>query len=124
MDWTKVVTDPLGIAGFAIALVFGAVSRVLAKKNGRSAAWLVPGAYALALICVLGGIVLAYQRQKSVDAAQYHPFQPPTSNATAPSMRIGTIGQKVENGSAVAGVQGSVIVNAPAKKEDPATFHP
>jgi hypothetical protein len=47
MSWIKVVTHPLGIAGFALALVFGVVSRVMAQKRNKNTQWIVPAAYAL-----------------------------------------------------------------------------
>ena len=120
MDWTQVVTDPLGIAGFALALVFGVVSRVLGKNDRVTAAWIVPGAYALALLCAIGGLGLAYQRQAaSVPAsAETPPDTPPTPTSTAPSLTIGTIVQEADNGSAVAGVQGDVTIGAPEPEEE------
>jgi hypothetical protein len=42
MDWMKVVTNPLGITGFALALVFGVVSRVVVQKRRKNTQWIVP----------------------------------------------------------------------------------
>jgi hypothetical protein len=60
MAWMKVITDPLGIAGFALALVFSLIGR----NHGKNSQWIAPAAYALAAVCVLGGFALAYQRQR------------------------------------------------------------
>jgi hypothetical protein len=109
MDWTKVITDPLGFTGFALALVFGVLgySTRGRRKNER---WKSLVAFALAAFCILGGLVLAYRRTAvpvpSPPAAQAAPAQ----TAPAPSMRVGPIQQKADN--AVAGVQGNVTVNS------------
>lgn len=118
MDWTKVVTDPLGLAGFALALVFGVLSPILARKGGRDSRWFVPAAYALAAVCVLGGLALAYQRASSAAATKSQIPAP-----AAPSMQIGKIEQKAGGGTAVAGVQGTVTVNAPAPQKEPKPKH-
>ena len=55
-DWTKVVTNPLGLAGFALFLVF-AYLRVRGPKERR---WLAPIAAFLAIAALTGGLVLAY----------------------------------------------------------------
>jgi hypothetical protein len=56
MDWTKVVASPLGLAGYAMTLVFA----VLSRKGGRVPAWWRPAALTLAVLCTLGGLGLAY----------------------------------------------------------------
>ena len=75
-EWTKVVTEPLGLAGFALFLVFGYLAK--AKKDderrwlslvaialaGRHRSRWSPSlslvAIALAVIALLGGLSLAY----------------------------------------------------------------
>jgi hypothetical protein len=58
MDWSKVVTDPLGLGGFALALVFGALSR---KSRGMPK-WWPAAALGLAALSVAGGLGIAYSR--------------------------------------------------------------
>lgn len=57
IDWTKVVTEPLGPAAFAIALIFA--SRRRAAHTPR---WWPPTAISLAVVCVVGGLLLFYAR--------------------------------------------------------------
>ncbi|MET0166594.1 MAG: hypothetical protein ABW318_16510 [Vicinamibacterales bacterium] len=112
MDWTRVVTDPVGLSGFALALGFGVLSRLLAAQARRiSARWVTAGAFGLALICVIGGLTLAYQRQSSATATA-HQAATPSQPQPDVSMSIGKIEQRVESGSAVAGVRGDVIVSS------------
>ena len=110
MSWIKVVTHPLGIAGFALALVFGVVSRVMAQKRNKNTQWIVPAAYALAALCVVGGLALAYRHESETSMATKI-AQPP------PSMSIDSIRQEAKDGIAVAGVQGDVTVNKPPSEQ-------
>lgn len=57
MDWTKVVTEPLGLAAFAIALIFA--SR---RRGAHTPRWWPPTAIGLAVVCVVGGLLLFYAR--------------------------------------------------------------
>ena len=107
MDWTKVVTTPLGLTGFALALVFGVVTTVVARRRKGNAGWIVPAGFTLAALCIIGGLTIAYQRSSS--AANF----PQNTAAPPPPLQIGTIEQQAAGGAAVAGVQGNVTVNAP-----------
>jgi hypothetical protein len=62
MEWTKVVTDPLGLAAFALALVFGAIG---VKLEARNRPWFLPAAIILATFVMAGGLFLAYQKVQS-----------------------------------------------------------
>ena len=57
IDWTKVVTEPLGLAAFAIALIFA--SR---RRGAHTPRWWPPTAIGLAVVCVVGGLLLFYAR--------------------------------------------------------------
>jgi apolipoprotein N-acyltransferase len=92
MQWEKVITDPLGIAGFALSLVFTLATRMISQKRKEQNRWLAPAAYALAAVCVIGGFAL-----------------PPS-----PAITTGNIEQN-GNGN-VAGVQGNVNINTQSKK--------
>jgi hypothetical protein len=61
MDWTELVTQPLGLAGFALAIVFAIASRLMVRKSPNKVQWMVPAAYALAALSAVGGLVLAHQ---------------------------------------------------------------
>jgi hypothetical protein len=128
VDWTKVVTDPLGLAAFALAIVFSVVSTVIAQKHRRDTRWIVPAGFALAAVCVLGGLFIAYQRVSTVKNEQNKTLEPataPTSNppnspaAPTTSLKIDKVEQNVGNGAAVSGVQGNVTINAPASEKEP-----
>jgi hypothetical protein len=113
----KVVTTPLSLVGYSIFLVFGIV-KLVARTHTKSREWIIKAGFAMAAICVLSGLFLAYREQDKPSAAQKQ------SNAPSPTMSIGTIDQEVGNGNAVAGVQGAVNDNntsappAKAKKDD------
>ena len=101
IHWEKVLTDPLGFAGYALFLMFSVVTVVVKQRKPRNE-WIVPAGFALATVCVLGGLALAYHREPKGSVA--------SPNTTAPnsSMHIDKIEQNVGNGNAVAGVQGDV----------------
>ncbi len=56
-DWTKVVVQPLGLAGFALFLVFGLIARIKRNDDRR---WLSKIAAAMAGVALVGGLALAY----------------------------------------------------------------
>ena len=116
MHWTQVVTDPLGLAGFALALVFSALSRIVKQKRSRTNDHLMLVAYALAASCVLGGLLLAYQRQSRRPSQNSNVSPQPTPSS--PTMSIGVI-EQTHDGVAVAGVQGNVTVNGSTTKQAP-----
>ncbi|MGF6971506.1 hypothetical protein OKW43_008601 [Paraburkholderia sp. WC7.3g] len=55
MDWTSVVTQPLGWAGFALALLFGFAARKAASAT------ITFSCVGLAAFAIVGGWVLAYR---------------------------------------------------------------
>jgi hypothetical protein len=95
-SWEKVVTHPLGLAGFALFLFFSFVGKARQKKRP---AWHAPAAFAMAATALAGGLLLSYLQSSSKPT--------PTSN-----QRIGQIKQDAGGGSGsnVAGVQGNVTV--------------
>lgn len=109
-DWAKVVTDPLGLVGFTLFLLFGALSR-LKRRNERS--WMVPAALGMAFVALAGGLTLAFLRnaQPAVKAVA-----PGLNAPAAPSAAPAQVNQQVEQkttgaGSpAVQGVQGNVTI--------------
>jgi hypothetical protein len=95
-DWTKVVTHPLGLAGFALFLAFSYIGKA---KPQRAPVWLTSSAYILALVALVGGIGLAYR--DSGHAITLPPSQ------TASDIHQTALGNSATN---VAGVQGNVSV--------------
>jgi hypothetical protein len=55
--WAKVTTEPLGLAGFALFLIFLYIGRV--RKDDKRK-WLPAVAFACAAATLVGGFVLAY----------------------------------------------------------------
>jgi hypothetical protein len=58
-EWTKVVTDPLGLAGFALFLVFGCLAKMKQSSERR---WMAPLAVSAAILTLAGGLTLSYFR--------------------------------------------------------------
>lgn len=61
MDWTKVVMDPLGLAAFTLAVVFGVVA-----VKGSASTGMKYIAIGLAAIAVVGGLGVSAYREKAV----------------------------------------------------------
>jgi hypothetical protein len=55
-EWIKVVTHPLGLAGFALFLVFSTLAKVKQKDERR---WLAPAAFGIAALGLAGCLLLA-----------------------------------------------------------------
>ena len=123
-EWIKVVTDPMGLAGFALFLVF----TFLARK-GKKPAWLAAGAFAMACLALVGGLTLAYFRVRTNPSpasttAPSTPSQPSPAPGTVNQQSIEKINQKSSGVGAVnaAGVQGgSVTVNNAPVSATPAS---
>jgi len=101
-DWTKVVTEPLGLAGFALFLVFGALSRFKAKSERRLLASVASG---MAVLALIGGLVLAYFKTASApQPALKAPAAQAEPNATLQQTTTG------KGSPIVQGVQGDVTI--------------
>ena len=59
MDWTSVVSHPLGVVAFTLALVFGVAG---VKLQGRQRPWFLPTALVLAAFTLLGCLYLAHRQ--------------------------------------------------------------
>jgi hypothetical protein len=106
--WAKVVTDPLGLAGFALFAVFVYLAKV--KRNGKRR-WLSPFAFAMAAVALIGGLVLAYLKVRVPGAAT-----PPVRTAQPAALTQQQTNQQVQQTSSgagspnVQGVQGNVTI--------------
>ena len=104
--WTKVVTQPLGLAGFVLFLVFGLLAKL---KRGDERRWLFPAAVVMAGIALLGGLSLSYvqlQRSNAAVNAAPVPVQLPL-NQTNDAVHQSSSGAGSPN---VQGVQGGVTI--------------
>lgn len=104
MDWTKVITEPLGLAGFALFLVFGVLSRVKRQKELR---WMGPVAAGMAILALAVGLTLAYLK-----ASRQAPAPVSTPAAAAPQTQTNQVVQKTTGAGSpvVQGVQGDVTI--------------
>jgi hypothetical protein len=69
-EWVKVLTQPLGLAGFALFLIFQLLGRKLKAYERR---WAFVAMVAMSVICLLGGLGLAYrheQKQEKIEQVQ------------------------------------------------------
>lgn len=109
-EWTKVVTDPLGLAGFALFLVFGLVAKTRKSSERR---WLAPVAVCLAVAALLGGLTLSYLKSSGTQAPAAKPaIQQQNSNVKQISTGSGSPN--------VQGVNGNVTVTIDQSSGDAA----
>lgn len=66
--WINVVTDPLGLAGFALFLVFTALTKI--KKEDRPQ-WLTPVFIAMGFVALIGGLWLASSNREPKSTSIY-----------------------------------------------------
>lgn len=106
LDWTSVVTQPLGLAGFALFLIFGLLARLKRRDERR---WLAPLAAGMAVLALAGGMILAYLKTPAPI-----PTSPPqTKAAPASSQQQTNQVQQTSSGPGspnVQGVQGNVTI--------------
>ena len=55
-NWTKAVVHPLGLAGYALACVFGVIAKYGPVEKWP---WLPPVAVAMAVVALIAGLLLA-----------------------------------------------------------------
>jgi hypothetical protein len=102
-EWIKVIVNPLGIAGFALFLVFGYVAR--AKKPDRRP-WVAPLAFTMAIFALIGGFSIAYLEVRAT-TARSTPAGQPAAPAIQQRVRQRSAGDGSPN---VQGVQGDVTI--------------
>ena len=105
-EWVKVVTQPLGLVGFGLFLVFGYLAKVKSQDERR---WLSPVAIAFAAIALVGGLALAYVQIPKPPPPAVLTGPPP---APAPQQSNQGVKQSSSgNGSPnIQGVQGDVTI--------------
>ena len=105
-EWSKVVTDPLGLAGFALFLVFGLFAKLKRRDERR---WLTPLAVLMAVSALVGGIFLSYRKssQTQVSAPTQATAPGPKQQQSQSEVIQHTTGQ---GSPAVQGVQGDVTI--------------
>lgn len=104
-EWTKVVTQPLGLAGFGLFLVFAYVART---KRYDKRSWLSPVAFAMAGLALIGGLALAFVQTPKPAAPSLQ-----TNKPSAPTQQQTNQVQQTSTGAGspnVQGVQGDVTI--------------
>ena len=105
-EWTKVVTNPLGLVGFVLFLVFGYLAKVKRSDERR---WIAPVAMLLALVALIGGLSIAYIRVPKVVPPPAQTSQQPTPTKQQSNQQV----QQTSTGAGspnVQGVQGDVTI--------------
>lgn len=104
-DWSKVVTDPLGLVGFTLFLLFGALARI--KRNAERR-WVVPVALGVAVLALAGGLTLAFLK----DTQPARVLQVPAPAPANPGQVNQQVDQKTTGAGspAVQGVKGDVTI--------------
>jgi hypothetical protein len=101
-DWSKVVTQPLGLAGFGLFLAF---SFFASRKGLRRIGWVAPVLVSMAVITLIGGLTIAYVqvRSKATPSSQIPSQQQQTNQVQQTTAGPGS--------PAVQGVQGDVNIS-------------
>ena len=121
--WIKVVTEPLGLAGFALFLIFGYLAKV--KRNDERR-WLSPVAFVIAAVALIGCLAIAYVQTPNAVTPAAPPVQ--TSQPAAPTKQ--QTNQQVQQTSTgegspnVQGVQGVVTIKVDQSKGKTETQKP
>lgn len=84
-EWTKVVTNPLGLVGFALFLVFGYLAKVNRLDERR---WIAPVAMFVAIAALVGGLAIAYVQVPKAAQPSSQTSQPPSPAKQQPDPRI------------------------------------
>ena len=102
-EWTKVIVHPMGLAGFALFLVFGYLARVRREKGPR---WLPTAAISLAAVALLAGLALGWT-QVNNDAHRDAKSKPepkgPQATINCPQVKQESTGAGSPNFNCVAG---------------------
>jgi hypothetical protein len=108
--WIKVVTHPLGLAAFALFLVFAFLGN---NRRSKRPAWLSTVAFGLSAVALVGGLTLAYRSNET--RGQHPPSQ------TMPSINQTAIGSANSNVAGVSGGDVSVRITEPSQLGDSGT---
>jgi hypothetical protein len=76
-DWIKIITNPLGLAGFALFLVFGFVAKIKSRDERR---WMSPVACGIAVLALVGGLIIAFTEAPRPQSAPSRSTAPVTFN--------------------------------------------
>lgn len=108
-EWTKVITHPLGLAGFALFILFLSLTKKTVYRQPR---WLKVIFATMAFIALIGGLYLAYERNRPEISTGQIVNTSGSSKEAEPGAEPVRIEQttKGPNSPAVAGVKGDVKI--------------
>lgn len=108
IEWTKVLIHPLGLTGYALFTLFGALARAKRKDERR---WILPAALVSAGVALLGGLGLALRdvdhKPRETTISQPQPKPSPVSTQQNDHVTQTSSGSGSPN---VQGVQGDVTI--------------
>src|SRR5205809_340171 len=108
IDWTRVLTHPLGLVGYVLFLLFGLVAGLKRRDERR---WILPAALVAAGVALLGGLDLAF---RDVDHKAHEAViaQPATTSSPASKQQNTHVSQTSSGAGSpnVQGVQGDVTI--------------
>ncbi|SRR6266849_7956140 len=104
----KLVTHPLGLAGYALALVFGLIGKLGPSDR---LPWLLPSAIALAAVSVVGGLLLARVQMQTQANKSRGKQAPPATSAGVTQVTTG------DQSPAISGAQDVSITYGASKKK-------
>ena len=105
-SWINVVTTPLGLAGFALFLVFGLLAKM---SHTKGKPWFPVAAVAMAFVALIGGIALSWVQ---IEDDQEKSTAATSTPATTQSIQI-THG---DNSPPVQNVEGDVTITITPKE--------
>lgn len=111
--WIDVITQPLGLVGFALFLVFIYLPKIDPKKN---LPWLPKAAYTMALITLLGGIGLAFSQSQTKKSENSPTKTAPEAPTTSTLLEQKTSG---DNSPTLGGIKGNIDINIGQGNKEP-----
>jgi hypothetical protein len=114
MRWIEVVTHPLGLVAFALALIFGVIG---VKFKARQRPWFLPLSFCLAAITIIAGLYIDYLQIKSKPLSPIQITHQPISSANESESKKIIVNQKTTGPAspAIQGVHGDVNINTKNK---------
>jgi len=109
--WITILTDPVGLTGFALFLVFTLLSKRKSKLKAKQK-WVTPVFIVVAIAALAGGIWFSY--------VQYQKGKEPSPSQVTSGSEKKQIHQHTEGpqSPAVADTNGNVTININSKDED------
>ena len=106
--WFDVITHPLGLAGFALFLVFFILSKKATTQERR---WLIPVFTGLAFIALIGGLALSWSQRETHPLNSPKPPNRESPSKTSPTP-LPTPAREAGKGDTTTGDQSPIITHS------------